>query len=254
MSVLFITGLTGTPNARTVNINNLSQITSDVTGRTSQAIVQAATQNASTFLAGYKIDSAPNPSIVNDTYTNINQFVTDFLTSTEGTVDITSATAPQHNKDIVNTYLPYLENTYLPVLQFVRQSLAESQTPDYTQLKEQRSVTDEAKSRAESIRVPEQRVSYYESWFPLVRPISEPGLFALFGIGLLFMFVAIGFFLRLSGVEFQLILPTLFESSYDGGGGMTRYLYIGMILGVIVGLLVYAYYERGWFGGKVKKQ
>ncbi len=249
------------PTQTTVSLPSVTQIStsgpSSVTARTSEQIVSQANQSATstTFLSDYKINSAtPAPTNINelDTYTNVNTFLTNIITSrgasTEGTIDTTNT----GNASILS-YLTYLDTTYLPTLRFVRQSLQEAQTPDYSALQNQRAITEESKSRYDSIKTPERRVSYYESWFPLVRPISEPGLFGLFGAGLLLLFLAIGFFLRLGGVEFQLILPTFFADSVGEGGGYMRYVYIGLVLGIATGLLVYAYYEKGWFGGPKPK-
>ena len=231
---------------RFATLNNTDQIsTSDsnpIHTRTCGNILSLAS-NTVGFLSEYKISNT-SPTPANDTYTNVNQFVADLGTLTSGTVVSNSI----GNSPIVNIYLPYLEDVYLPVLQNVKNCLQESSIPDYNKLKDQRQVTDESKSRFESIKNPERQVSYFEGWFPLVRPISERALFLLFGIGMAFMLLAVGVFLRLSGVQISFIMPT-FTSEY-GTSDYTKYLPLGGIAGVIVGILMWGYYNRGWFGGQ----
>ena len=238
----------GQNSVTTTPISNQTKLTDATTlGRTSDQIVSEATKNSSRFLSDYKIDASNTSTANTDIFTNVNQFVSSLPSTAEGVVN--TGDGRDVNRSLVNDYLPYLETNYLPLLRFVRQSLAESKRPDYTLLQEQKATTDESKSRVETIKAPEKRVSYFEGWFPLVRPISEPGLFALFGIGLLFLFVAIALFLRLGGVQFQLILPTFFASD-TMPIDYTRFIYVGGIAGVIVGVSLWGYYTKGWFGGK----
>ena len=244
-------GIYGIPNQPVVvrTIETTARITDEnLFNRTADQIIGQTIQNQNRFLSDYKIDSSTSPTAATDTFTNVSNFVTRLGESTEGNVPVESS-ATDDNIEIVNTYLPYLESIYLPLLRFVKQSLTEAKRPDYAEFNEQKATTDESKSRVESIKTPEQRVSYFEGWFPLVRPISEPGLFALFGIGLLFLILSIGLFLRLGGVQFQLILPTFFASDAMTMD-YTRFMYVGSIAGVIVGLSLYGYYEKGWFGGR----
>lgn len=251
------TQLTITGNPARPSLPSTSRIvldgTNPVINRTCPTIATLA-QSSPTFLSDYKISSSATPTAAEDTWTNLNQFITSFPQTLEGTIPITNPPSPSNpNDQIVSFYLPYLQNTYLPVLRYVRQCLEESRAPNYDSLLEQKSVTEESKDRLESIKTPEQRVSYYEGWFPLIRPISEGALFALFGVGLLFMILAIGVFLKMGGIEFQITIPTFFISSeYGSESGYMKYIYIGATLGIAAGILIYGYYNRNWFGGPKK--
>lgn len=251
MPTLTITNSTARPS-----LPNTEKIVLDganpVINRTCPTIASLA-QTSPTFYSDYKI-TATNPTAANDTYTNISQFLTSFPQTLEGTVTVTNPPSTTNDNDqIVGVYLPYLENTYLPTVRYVRQCLEESSTPNYDSLLLQKGITAESKDRLDSIKTPEQRVSYYEGWFPLIRPISEAGLFALFGVGLLFMILALGVFLRLGGIEFHITLPTVFvNTGYGGESGYMKYVYIGAVVGSIIGVVLYGYYKLNWFGGPKK--
>ena len=65
--------------------------------------------------------------------------------------------------------------------------------------------TETSKLRLESIQSPEEKVGYYESWFPLNRPLNDISLFVLFGFSIFFLLLSVTMFLRMGGVEFNFL-------------------------------------------------
>lgn len=74
-----------------------------------------------------------------------------------------------------------------------------------TSYTDQKKITETAKLRLESIQSPEEKVSYYEGWFPLNRPLNDVSLFVLFSLSILFLLISVSVFLRMGGVEFNFL-------------------------------------------------
>ena len=144
-------------------------------------------------------------------------------------------------RDAVQTYLTSLENTYLPVIRLANTCLQESLEVDQSALKAAQARLDESQSRLSAITNPEEKVSYYEGWFPMVRPMTEPALLGIFGAAIFMLLMSILVFLRLQGVEINVIIPqiTLFTLPPNA----SYYMYGGLATGII-GSIVYVYYSR----------
>jgi hypothetical protein len=214
---------------------------------TCQTIVSQAATSAdqNVFLQSWKLrDSGTDLSLIlSDLKKNLSNFYDSLVSNTNdqrANLDM-SAT----NNSAIQTYLNKLELEQIPVLKLVDSCMRDSITPDYNELKKQKELTDESKLRLESVKDPETKVSYYEGWFPLFRPMSEPALFGIFIAAVLLLLLSIGVFLRMSGIQFSIALPTLFA----GGESMDtkKYMYIGLGVGAVAGIGIYGY-EKGWFG------
>ena len=88
-------------------------------------------------------------------------------------------------------------------------------------------------------------MSFYQGWFPLFRPMKEGSMFALFGISMLILITAILLLLQLTGIEVNIILPTIVIAEVSGEfGKYMPYIYGGGALGL---LIVVIGVWRGWF-------
>lgn len=139
----------------------------------------------------------------------------------------------------IDTYLTTIERTQLPVQRLVSQCLSEELEVDVASKQEE---MEESKSRYESIKAPEQSVSYYEGWFPLFRPMKESSLFTLFGISLGCLLVSILLFLRMRGVEIKILMPETFGIAI---APYTTYLYSATGIGVLLAFLGHFYFR--WY-------
>lgn len=103
---------------------------------------------------------------------------------------------------------------------------------------------DISKHRYEQLKSPETHVSYYEGTFPIYRPIKESTLFALFGVGLVLMLLALVCFLRTQGIEINVIFP---QTSFSISGilsGQAKYIGIASVVGVVLGYFMHIYYKQ----------
>jgi hypothetical protein len=232
---------------------NISFSVSTTNPPTCQSIVSAALTAGSSnaFLSQWKlVDSGTGTStdlsqVGNDMKKNLNNLYTGL--SSSGVDTRTSLSMENDSNRQINTYLTKLESEQIPVLRLVDSCLKESIQPDYNELNKQKEATDESKLRLESVKDPETKVSYYEGWFPLFRPMSEAAIFGIFITAVFLLLLSIGIFLRMSGISFNISLPTLFVDS--GATDTKKYMYIGLVLGAAGGLGIYGY-EKGWFGSK----
>jgi len=144
-------------------------------------------------------------------------------------------------RDAVQAHLKYIEDSYLPIVRLGDTCLKESLQPDTAALKSATDKLEESQSRLASITNPEEVVSYYEGWFPMVRPMTEPALLGIFGASIFMLLVSILVFLRLQGVEINVIVPdiTLFTLPPNA----SYYIYGGLATGII-GSIAYAYLVR----------
>jgi hypothetical protein len=163
--------------------------------------------------------------------------------------DLKNALPIDNSKEITNNaaliavtdYLKKLTTTHIPVIQHVTNCLRESLQIDNTKIKEAQAMLDEAKSRLASITNPEENVSYYEGWFPLVRPMSESALFGLFGAAILLLLLSIMISLRLTGVEIDIKIPEIMIPYFTLPPNASYYIYGGIAVGLLGGIS-YAYY------------
>lgn len=109
----------------------------------------------------------------------------------------------------VNTFITGLQNTYLPVIRLAENCLREATQVDRAAYNAAKANAEESKLRLKSILNPEQHLSYYDGWFPLIRPMSEKALFGIFGAALFMLLLSILVFLRMTGVQIQLQIPEI---------------------------------------------
>jgi hypothetical protein len=203
--------------------------------------------NVNTFLDAYKL----NPSTSN-IITNIHNCKTTIDSDgvqMDTEIDITSGSLAGAAGRRLDFYLHLLESSSIPALRLVNNCLKENNSYNLEAIEKQKELTDESKLRLETVKDPETKVSYYEGWFPLFRPMSEPALFGIFTTAVFLLILSIGIFLRMSGIQFSITLPTVFV----GGPGLDtkKYVMIGLGVGALAGLGVYGY-NKGWFGKKDK--
>jgi len=80
---------------------------------------------------------------------------------------------------------------------------------DYTNVEKQieiaKSDLEGSKTRVETLRKPYEQ-SYYESWFPINRPLKQTSLFVILGIGIFLFIFSFMLFLRTIGVQIDMSL------------------------------------------------
>lgn len=140
----------------------------------------------------------------------------------------------------VRDYIKATQEHYLPMIRLVDTCMRENVQVDQTALIKAKDILNESKTRYESIVNPERNVSYYEGWFPIVRPMSEPALFGLFGAAIFMLLVSILIFLRLSGVQIDIQIP---ESTFALPPNASYYMYGGAAAGII-GAVAYGYMRK----------
>jgi hypothetical protein len=208
---------------------------------TCSTIQQQANQsvNVDSFLKTYKLLPSDNSN------SNLLKRLQEFRQTIESKVksenrSTTNILEDQKNNTTTNVK-EYLNELDLNVryLRFVNDCMTIN--PGKKDLDEQKEKTEESRLRYESLKTPEERVSYYEGWFPLLRPISETGLFVLFGLSLLFLFYSAALFLRMAGIQLDITLPgivlgqTYGVSALQGKGPFI----IGFFLGVLSAIVYY---------------
>jgi len=205
------------------NIITTPPFSSTIAPSTCTAAVDIAKGSASAndFLDKYAL--GPSSSLT----TNL----TRLTTALENLNDIDPAEFPR-----VSTYLTSLQTTSLPLIQLADDCLRESLQIDNSALKAAQDRLDESESRLASIRNPEQHVSYYEGWFPIVRPMTETALFGIFAAAIFMLLLSILIFARMGGVQIDIQIPeiTLFTLPPNA----SYYIYGGLAAGVI-GSIIY---------------
>jgi hypothetical protein len=212
--------------------NNISQCS---------AVGKRTSETNDAFLQRLKLTSSSS-TINNDLPNNLLRFWQDL---TDSSVD-SGKSISGSNYSSINTYLTNITNSIIPYYRLVKSCLNEDKSVNLDTLASQRESTDEAKLRVEAMKHPEQHVSYYEGWFPLFRPMSETGLFAIFGTALFLLLVSVGIFLRMAGIELNISLPPSPFTQVDGTS-YSKYAYIAAGIGAVVGFIGL---KKGWFGSK----
>jgi hypothetical protein len=182
---------------------------------------------------------------LSDTITNLQNFRDSLIASRADTL----RQLPTNNQSVeaVRTYMNQLHTSVLPYYRLVNNCIKEQKEARWDEWNEQKESTHESKERYDSVMHPELKVSYYEGWFPIFRPMTETSLFFLFAIGSFLILFSLAFFLRMGGVEFDFKLPftsdstSFFESykPYLVTFGITSVVFASIILGVG--------YSKGWF-------
>jgi hypothetical protein len=152
--------------------------------------------------------------------------------------DITSSSG----YDEVNTFLTTVENTSLPVLRLVHSCLEEDGQLDKTEYNSAKASKEESKLRLDSILTPERHLSYYDGWFPIIRPMHETSLFVLFGLALFMLIASILFFLRMGGVHIQINIPQLsvpYPDASSFSASSKPYIFGGLAAGFLATYIAY---------------
>jgi hypothetical protein len=141
----------------------------------------------------------------------------------------------------VNTFITALQTTYLPVIRLVQSCLREATQVDRAEYNAAKAEAEESNLRLKSILTPEQHLSYYDGWFPLIRPMSESALFGIFGAALFMLILSILVFLRMTGVQIQLQIPeiTNFPDWLTLPPYASYYIYGGIAAGLIGTAIAY---------------
>lgn len=173
--------------------------------------------------------------------------LTEFYTKLKGTtVDTTQNVDISGNGyTAINNYLTTTTTIALPLLQNVANCISEANIVSPDALKDQKELTQQSLDRLAAIQSPENNGSPYQSWFPLPRPMVQPALFGLFGTALLLLLASTAIFLRLGGVEVQVLMPMI-----DVYGISEFFKSKSTILGagVVTGALICAVgFWKGWF-------
>jgi hypothetical protein len=188
------------------------------------------------FLDIYHLDTnaTSNPS------GSLQRNLISFNNQLNGATDLTrQISSSDPNLVATNTFFRNLDSIYLPVIQLVDTCLKESLQVDTTDLLKAQANVDQSKSRLDSITNPEQDVSYYEGWFPIVRPMTEPALFGLFGAAIFMLLLSVLVFLRLTGVQIDIQIPQI--TFFTLPPNASYYMYGGLAVGILGGI-GYAYY------------
>jgi len=147
--------------------------------------------------------------------------------------------------DDINSFLTSIETTSLPVLRLVKSCLEEDNQLDKTEYNSAKATAEESKLRLDSILTPERHLSYYDGWFPIIRPMHETSLFGLFGTALFMIIVAVLIFLRMGGINIQIHIPELVLPVPSASASSSPYPYVfgGLAAGF---LATYVAYKLGY--------
>lgn len=143
-----------------------------------------------------------------------------------GTIDFT--TPPEHVD--INTFLTKLEGP--KKLEYELAVSCNADKVSFQGLDAEKQAMEESKLRLDGIRNSDTHVSYYEGWFPLFRPMSETSLFTVFSISIALLLVSIVAFLRMQGIELQILTPV---SNFDFMAtlrGYSSYIWAAIAVGL----------------------
>lgn len=209
---------------------------------TCPASIAAQQTNPQTLLTNCLLPKT-GQTVTNSLLKNLTDFKTALDGSTVSSTQDVSAISGYTNA--INNYLTNLETTTLPLLQNVANCISEANIVSPDALKEQNELTQQSLDRLAAIQSPENKASPYQSWFPLPRPMVQPALFGLFGTALLLLLASTAIFLRLGGVEIQVIMPMI---DFYGISEFFKSKSTVLGAGVITGALISAIgFWRGWF-------
>jgi hypothetical protein len=216
------------------DMSNTEVIPNKCSDITNLAITQTSIDN---FLLHYNIASSGPTSLT----TKLTDFKTQLALADQGQ-DLVGKTGFDTLTEGLNVknYIGSLKEHFLPMIRLVDTCLRENLEVDQSTLIKAKDILNESKTRYESIVNPERNVSYYEGWFPIVRPMSEPALFGLFGAAIFMLLVSILIFLRLSGVQLEIQIP---ESTFALPPNASYYMYGGAAAGII-GAVAYGYMRK----------
>jgi hypothetical protein len=73
------------------------------------------------------------------------------------------------------------------------------------ELEQKKGIVSEAKERASLVQNPYSNTTWWETWFPLGRPIKKDTVPVLLAVSIFMLVFSLGIFLRFAGLELQLI-------------------------------------------------
>lgn len=132
----------------------------------------------------------------------------------------------------IDTFLTKLEGPKKLQYELAVICSEERKQVDLKGLNAQKQAMEESKLRLDGIRNSDTQVSYYEGWFPLFRPMSETSLFTVFSISIALLLVSIVAFLRMQGIELQILTPV---SNFDFMAtlrGYSSYIWAAIAVGL----------------------
>jgi len=191
------------------------------------------------FLNTYHIDSS-QPGQINSIKTNLTTFNASLARLDQG---LSFAGTDINALPRVQEFLTSLKTTYMPIVGLVDNCLRESLQIDTSALKAAQNRLSESESRLAAVTRPEENVSYYEGWFPIIRPMTEIGLFGLFTSAIFMLLLSILVFLRLSGVQIDIQIPEIMIPYFTLPPNSSYYMYGGLATGII-GSLLYVYFKK----------
>jgi len=158
-------------------------------------------------------------------------------------VDQTADEKKLNGYNTLAAYLSEVENSQLPIQRLVVNCLSEYVIPDPKLLKNAEDNYETSKLRYETISPEHPRVSYYEGWFPITRPMKESSLFIIFAFGIFMIICSLLLFIQMQGVELKVLMP------YISIGSMPTQSYTKYIIGGVVvgGIIVAIGVWRKWF-------
>jgi len=160
------------------------------------------------------------------------------------TVDQTLAVDSVTGYSNLDAYLNQMETSQIPIIRNVSNCMQEATSQDSEVLIKAKERYETSKERYELITNEDHRVSYYEGWFPISRPLTLTTLYVLFAVGLFFIIISVLLFLSMQGVELKFILPASASASAFSTTDLTKYARYGAIAvgGCIVGAAGVAVY------------
>lgn len=206
-------------------------------------ITQAKTLDLTNFLANYAINNKATETSGDISIRDKLKTFRAALSSADTGQSIVDKTGYSD----INAFLSALNTAQLPTIRLVDNCLKEDQKIDMTEYNSAKATKEESKARLDSILTPEQHISYYEGWFPIVRPMTEFSLFFLFGSAIFLLLVSITVFLSMGGVVVQIQIPELILPqalaflNYYIPPGSSYYLYAGLFFGLIATVIAFRF-------------
>jgi len=98
-----------------------------------------------------------------------------------------------------------------------------------------------AKDRVASIKDPERVASYYESWFPMYRPLKHNTIPLLIGLSIFMFVIAVLLVFSYAGISFKLFLPVIGGNNASYG---TPFMLVSGLALLFFALMLYAFLGR----------
>lgn len=97
------------------------------------------------------------------------------------------------NKDIIQ------RNDYTSKIYTLQQEIEQTRK----EVNEKKQVANDAQERASQLENPYTKTTWWESWFPLGRPIQKENVPVLLSISIVMLVLSLGIFLRFAGMELR---------------------------------------------------